>query len=89
MRNYLLCYDIRHPKRLRRVAKIGYSYALGGQKSVLEMPLEPMETELLAQRLREVIREEEDSIVIVPFVDEPILLGRADFLTFDDGIAVI
>lgn len=89
MRNYLLCYDIRHPKRLRRVAKIGYGYALGGQKSVLEMPLERMEAELLAQRLRETICEKEDSIVIVPFVGEPILLGRADFLTFDDGVVVI
>ena len=43
MQNYLICYDIFDKKRLYKVRKIVYSYALGGQKSALEAPLSKKE----------------------------------------------
>ena len=39
-RNYLVCYDIADKKRLAKVRKVAYSYALGGQKSAVEAPLD-------------------------------------------------
>ena len=40
MENFLVAYDIFDKKRLPKVKKVVYSYALGGQKSALEAPLD-------------------------------------------------
>jgi CRISPR/Cas system-associated endoribonuclease Cas2 len=36
MQNYIIAYDVFHPKRLYKIKKLAYSYAMGGQKSALE-----------------------------------------------------
>ncbi len=89
MRNYLICYDIADKKRLRKVAKSAYAYALGGQKSSLEAPLEPWELEELKERLSKLIDSKHDRIHIIPFYAEPYCLGRANPLRYDEGVIIL
>ena len=86
---YLVCYDIADAKRLRKVAKVVYGYALGGQKSVLETPLEKRDIEALVQKLEVLIDPEVDKVNIVRFKGEPLLLGRADFLRYEQGVVIV
>ncbi len=88
MQNYLICYDIFDKKRLYRVRKIVYAYALGGQKSALEAPLSKKELKELISKLLRVIKEE-DKINIIPFNNEPICFGRADFIKFNQGLIIV
>lgn len=89
MRDYLICYDIADAKRLRRVAKAAYQYALGGQKSALEAPMSRRDLSDLIGRLEPLIDPETDRINIVPFRGEPVCLGRGDFVKFDEGVIVL
>ena len=88
MQNYLICYDIFDKKRLYKVRKIAYSYALGGQKSAVEAPLTKKELRVLISKLLDVIKEE-DKINIIPFSNEPLCFGKAQFVKFDKGLIVI
>jgi len=87
--DYLVCYDISDAKRLRKVAKVVYSYAIGGQKSALEVPASRTELESLIGKLDAMIDHDQDRIHIVRFIDEPILLGCADFLGYDEGMVIV
>lgn len=89
MRNYLLCYDIADEKRLYRVAKLCYAYALGGQKSALEMPLEREEIAVLRSAIEQLIDPQKDRVHFVPFLAEPELYGRADFVTYEEGMIIL
>ena len=51
MSEYIVSYDIISAKRRSKVAKVVYGYALGGQKSVLEVPVSIGEAHALAQEL--------------------------------------
>lgn len=51
MSAYIVSYDIISAKRRSKVAKVVYGYALGGQKSVLEVPVSLDEAHALAQEL--------------------------------------
>ena len=87
-KQYLICYDISDKKRLTRVRKIVYSYALGGQKSALEAPLNEKLLVELVRKLQRVIKPE-DKVNIIEFSGEPLCFGKADFLKFDKGVILI
>ncbi len=89
MRLYIVAYDIVCVKRLAQVRKIAYSFAFGGQKSVVESYLDEAGVVGLERRLFGVIRLEYDKINIVPVHKRAILLGRAKRLSFDKGVIVL
>lgn len=62
---YLVCYDIAHPRRLRRVAKAveGYGYRL--QFSVFECALDKMRFAELKAELDKEIKHDEDQVMFV------------------------
>ena len=62
----LIAYDITHPKRLRRVAKVLETVGDRVQKSVFECGLTRDGLLALRQRLRRLIKPEEDNILIQP-----------------------
>ncbi len=88
MQNYLICYDIFDKKRLYKVRKIAYSYALGGQKSAVEAPLSKKDLKELIDKLLNVIKPE-DKINIIPFNNEPICFGKAQFIEFKKGLIIV
>ncbi len=88
MQDYLICYDIFDKKRLYKVRKIVYSYALGGQKSALEAPLSKRDLKELITKLLQVIKPE-DKINIIPFHNEPLCFGKGDFIKFEKGLIIV
>ena len=89
MENFLVAYDIFDKKRLPKVKKIVYSYALGGQKSALEAPLDKSLTDSLLKQLFEII-DEEDRCHIIFIIGKPILLGKAKSLEFkNNGVIIV
>lgn len=62
----LVAYDIAHPKRLRRVAKVMEAVGERVQKSIFECGLTPDGLIALRSRLRRIIDPEEDHILIQP-----------------------
>ncbi|MCX8125384.1 MAG: CRISPR-associated endonuclease Cas2 [Spirochaetes bacterium] len=65
METWLVIYDIRNEKRLRRIAKMVERYGVRVQKSVFEA----MCNETTIQRMRseaKTILEKEDSLIIIP-----------------------
>lgn len=61
----LVCYDIRDPKRLRRVARLMEGYGAREQFSVFRCHLMPADTHRLRQELAQHM-ESEDSVLFVP-----------------------
>jgi len=88
MQNYLICYDIADKKRLAKVRKVAYSYALGGQKSAVEAPLSKKLLKELVVKLQKLIRDN-DKVNIILFAGEPLCFGKADFVKFDDGVIIV
>ena len=64
-RYWIIAYDIRHPRRLARVAKTVSSYAWRLQKSIFEAHVTADTMAQLEKRLNAIIRDE-DSILILP-----------------------
>ncbi|MGR9053908.1 MAG: CRISPR-associated endonuclease Cas2 [Gammaproteobacteria bacterium] len=62
---YLVAYDIRNAKRLRKALKIVRAYASGGQKSVYECFLTAAEKEALLQEMESVVDAAEDRLVLL------------------------
>jgi CRISPR-associated protein Cas2 len=89
MKQYLVAYDIADPKRLNRVRKIAYSYALSGQKSAVEAPLEAATMRELLSRLSREIDPETDRVHIIPYKGEPLLFGRADHIGMEEGVLIL
>lgn len=89
MTNFLIAYDIFDEKRLPKVKKVAYSFALGGQRSAVEAPLgESYMRELISQLLR--LLKDEDKLNIIKFLDKPILLGKAKHVAYENkGIIII
>ncbi|NPA88511.1 MAG: CRISPR-associated endonuclease Cas2 [Epsilonproteobacteria bacterium] len=85
---YLIAYDISDPKRRRKVQKIAYSYALGGQKSAVEALLKKSEIFEVARQISAKMDLENDRAHIVK-VKKFIFLGTAKEITFDKGDIVI
>jgi len=88
VKNFIIAYDIFDKKRLPKVKKIAYSYALGGQKSAVEAPLDATLMKTLVKELIEII-DDEDKVNIIK-VSEPILLGKAKTITYkNNGVIII
>ncbi len=64
-RCYLVCYDIRDPKRLRRTHKLMKAYGEAWQYSVFYCTLKPIDRVRLEHALREVVNLKEDQVLIV------------------------
>jgi CRISPR-associated protein Cas2 len=62
---YLVSYDICHPKRLRRVAKVLEGYGVRLQYSVFECPLDEMRLAQAKAALHELINHDEDQVLFV------------------------
>lgn len=89
MKSYLVAYDISDKKRLARVKKVAYSYALGGQKSVLETPLNRKLLKELIEKLLQIVDQESDRINIIEFSGEPLCFGKANYLKFENGVIIV
>ena len=63
---YVVCYDIRDPKRLRHVYKTMRGYGEHLQYSVFRCEITPAEKVQLIMALTEIIHEREDRILILP-----------------------
>ena len=64
--NFLICYDIRHPKRLNKVHKIVSQKAISVQLSVYTANLNEIELNEIIEALNNVINVKEDDIRIYP-----------------------
>lgn len=76
MKNYLISYDIFDDKRLAKVRKTVYGYALSGQKSALETPLSHRYMTNLVYKLA-IHCENEDMVNFICYINEPIHLCKA------------
>lgn len=63
---YMFCYDISHPKRLRKVAKALESFGLRVQKSFFQCEMEKSQMETLVQRILKEIDIKQDSFNVYP-----------------------
>jgi len=64
-RCYLVCYDVRDPKRLRRVHKLMKAYGEPWQYSVFYCTLKAIDRVRLETALRETMHLKEDQVLIV------------------------
>lgn len=64
-RCYLVCYDVRDPKRLRRTHKVMKAYGEAWQYSVVYCTLKPIDRVRLENDLREVLNLKMDQVLIV------------------------
>jgi CRISPR-associated protein Cas2 len=62
---YLLCYDVRDERRLRRVAKLAEEFGYRLQYSVFICDLSPVERVQLERRLGEVLNLAADGAVLI------------------------
>jgi len=89
MNHYLIAYDISLAKNRRKIAKIVYGLALGGQKSALETVLSSRNAQNLSSELALYIDEESDKVNIVKVMPKAIMLGKAKQLHFNEGAIII
>ncbi|MEO1958352.1 MAG: CRISPR-associated endonuclease Cas2 [Nautiliaceae bacterium] len=85
---YIIAYDVRNEKRNYKARKVAYSFAFGGQKSVVEAFLNKKELKEVALRLSRVINLEKDRVHIVR-VKKFLYLGSAKEITFKKGDIII
>lgn len=64
-RCYLVCYDIRNDKRLRRTHKLMKAYGEPWQYSVFYCTLKPIDRVRLENDLKEILNLKEDQVLIV------------------------
>lgn len=64
-RCFLVCYDIRDPKRLRRTHKLMKAYGEAWQYSVFYCALKPIDRVRLENDLREVVNLNVDQVLII------------------------
>jgi len=64
-RCYLVCYDVRDPRRLRRTHKLMKAYGEPWQYSVFYCTLKPIDRVRLENELREILNLKEDQVLIV------------------------
>lgn len=63
---YIAAYDVRHPPRLARALRVVRSFASGGQKSVHECWLDPLDERELLNRMAATLDLTTDSFALVP-----------------------
>ena len=76
---YIAAYDVASPARLRQVRRTVKACATGGQKSVFECFLTPVERKGLLAQVRRLINEREDRFALLRVEERaaPVLLGIA------------
>jgi CRISPR-associated endonuclease Cas2 len=89
MKHYVVAYDVVSARLRRKVAHTVYAYCVGGQKSVLEVPMHPSEAADLALKLLTLIDEKTDRVHIVEVEENTISLGSARPLKFEEGIVIV
>ncbi len=89
MPHFLVAYDIVKSNRRTRVAKLVYSYALGGQKSALEVPVSTIEARGLAREIESRIDGKTDKVNLIRVESEAILLGCASQLKYDEEMIIL
>ena len=62
---YLVSYDICHPKRLRRVARVLEGFGVRLQYSVFECALDDLRLEQLKAALHPILNHDEDQVMFV------------------------
>lgn len=62
---YLVSYDICHPKRLRRVARVLEGFGVRLQYSVFECPLDDLRVAQLRAELQPILNHDEDQVLFV------------------------
>ncbi len=62
---YIACYDVADAKRLKRALHVLRNYSTGGQKSVFECYLTPVEKRTLIAEVAEVIEPSEDRFLLL------------------------
>lgn len=67
---YFISYDIAHPKRLSKVAKVLENFGIRIQYSFFECEMEKEQLEELKLRLKEIINKKEDSLRIYPLCED-------------------
>jgi len=87
-KHFIIAYDIFDTKRAYRVRKLLYGYALGGQKSALEIPLTKDELQSLIAELEPLIKGD-DKVNIIEVDEMPLLFGRADIVEYDRGVIIV
>lgn len=82
VKKYLICYDVRNAKRLRRVHRILRDVALPVQFSVFEAELRGVELSALLERLAASIDAAQDQVSCYSLTagHQKLSLGRADAL---------
>lgn len=93
---YIVTYDISDPKRLQRVFKTMRNYGDHLQLSVFECQLSRADLAVLKERLREIVRPDEDQVLFIRLGtttsqrDEPAIeaLGRP-YAPRDYGVVVL
>jgi len=87
--NYLVCYDIRDPRRLTRVYKLLKGIGLHIQYSVFHCSLSWPNLLELKEKLKEMIDENDDDIRIYPLPSEEkvIVMGCGDRIP--DGVEIV
>ncbi|MBN1626525.1 MAG: CRISPR-associated endonuclease Cas2 [Deltaproteobacteria bacterium] len=66
----IVAYDIAHPRRLNRVAKIMKDYGVRVQKSIFEAEVDSKRFAEMKRRVRDVILEEEDGVKYFPLCEK-------------------
>lgn len=69
MESYLVCYDISHPKRLRKVAKACEDFGYRKQLSVFLVRVSATDFVRLRTRLYDIIDLSEDQVLFIPLTD--------------------
>ena len=87
-KHFIIAYDIYDTKRAYRVRKLLYEYAIGGQKSALEVPLDRGELHHIVAKLEPLLKGD-DRVHIVEVDEMPLLFGRGDVLEYDKGVIIV
>lgn len=77
--NMIIAYDIAHPRRLQRVARVLKDYGVRVQRSVFEVDIDPARFRLLRHRTEALLDPAEDGVKYFP------LCGRCSGLVFCIG----
>ena len=81
MDSYLVCYDISHPKRLRKVARSCEDFGYRKQLSVFLVRVSATDFVRLRSRLYDIIDKNEDQVLFIPLSETGLqrmeAIGRA------------
>lgn len=67
--NWLVCYDIRHPRRLQKIHRCCRRWGMPLQRSVFACALKGRDLDVMIEELKSLMDESEDDIRIYPIED--------------------